>query len=235
MNLVIRRLGIALVFVLSLSACAGAERASVSVDGDSMTRQQLNEITALFSVDPGLETPATLDAEFARLVASTFVRDTVLVDYLEGQGIPLTDDIREQLASQRGPELAADNFESAETQLFVTDFLTNADFVFGTPDAAFYDGEVPGLFLTPPFISDPAQLQIPEILGIPEVVADPSLVNDPAFQASLLADPQALLFLQQTERERRAIELIDSLDPDVEVESRLGEWDEETATVLPRS
>ncbi len=230
---VIRRLSLLLALLLALAACAGDERSTVGLGDESMSRTELTDLVISVSggIPEGAEDPTSLDAERMRQVASVYVRDLALTEYFEANGFApdaAVIDAAEAAAAQRfeNQEFGFLAFDSAGYRAIV-----NAELRARQPSEAFYDSpeEVPGIFATPPVVDDVSFLQIPAVLQNPQVAAQPELLSDPAFAASLLEDPQILDAVVGTARFNRQTEIVKAFSDDIIVESRLGEWDSETA------
>ena len=100
---VIRRLGILLALVLTVGACAGAERDAVSVGDHSISRADLVDLVVAVwpgdAPDPN-ELPATLSAQPFRDVANTWINDAAIATALSEQGIVMTEEERVAINGQ---------------------------------------------------------------------------------------------------------------------------------------
>lgn len=104
---VIRRIGIAVIFVLTLSACAGAERASLTVGDISVNRADLIELTDAALGNPDPDSTATVDAAALRNITGIALQDAAVATALAEQGITFTEQDRVTTEAQVSEGIAA--------------------------------------------------------------------------------------------------------------------------------
>lgn len=94
MTPVIRRLGVLLVLLLTIGACAGSERESLAAGDYSISRGDLTELVVALNPGGPTELPSTLSAETFRGIADVWIRDAALATVLEENGVTMTEDER---------------------------------------------------------------------------------------------------------------------------------------------
>lgn len=233
MKLVIKRCVFFAAIALVLGACgAGGDSIAVTADGEGLTRSELLQVVE-FRQGAALQ-PDTIavDAGRVRQSAEDHIYGVVFSRFLESEGIVLAEPQRESLAGQISAAAGNVNPEFAFSTGF--DFQVQLTWIQGLPlTTLFYaNGEIPGILQNPPIVDSAEQLRIPEILQLPEVIEDPGLLEDPAFQEAMMSDPTMASFIQNGELRRRFDEIFDEHAVDIEVESRIGQWDTETFRVV---
>jgi len=138
MTPVIRRLGLLFISALLLGACAGADRAALSVGEESISREDLVEL--YIAVDSQAEeTPAVISADGLRGVAGVWLNNAASAIALDESGVAMSEEeraavdlqISDIFANDLIPELNTESaaYEALQRNLWINtkvDFLTVA-------------------------------------------------------------------------------------------------------------
>ncbi len=215
---------------------AGGDRNAVSADGEALTRAELLDIFEIGANFERGDDTSSVEATSVRGLAQTHIFNVVVTDYFEENGVTLSTADRVEIEGQivERAELINPAFIGSRGFEFWVDFLWQGE----VPAAAFFDRgtpneDLPEVLQDPP-IFDRSQLrQFPQVVQRPDVAADLSLLDDDAFVQQLLAsDPTILNELQAAEIQIRLVEIVRESGVDVEVETRLGQWDPEGLRIV---
>ncbi|MFT7473219.1 MAG: hypothetical protein ACI81L_000133 [Verrucomicrobiales bacterium] len=146
MTAVIRRLGILLVLVLTLGACAGGEGTSVSIGDRSLSRQDLTDLVVAVNggVPLGSDQPTTLSAENYRGIATIFIRNAATTHYFASKGVSMTDEERGLLQEQTSDRVGVEGglgFLAFESPAF--NAIVDNAWVSNQPVETFFDDGPP--------------------------------------------------------------------------------------------